>query len=108
VLAVVDVDLGVAACLSSQAGDVVHLVREGLSNVGRHAGATTCRVGLVRRGGNVVLEIDDDGRGFELEQVRDRGQGLANLEARASALQGTMEIDTAPGEGTTLRVVLPA
>lgn len=61
------------------------VTREALSNVGRHTRATTCRVSLYRRGEYAVMEVDDDGVGFDPKTVR-RGDGLRNLEQRSAAL----------------------
>ncbi len=88
------------------AGDVVQLTREALSNVGRHSGAATCRVSLTQRDGSAFLEVDDDGRGFDLATVR-RGDGLTNLEQRAEALGGKISIESVPAQGTTVRIALP-
>jgi signal transduction histidine kinase len=88
------------------AADVVQLTREALSNVGRHASAATCRVSLVQRDGVAVLEVDDDGRGFDPASVR-RGEGLTNLEQRAAALGGKTSIESSPAQGTTVRIELP-
>jgi signal transduction histidine kinase len=66
----------------------VQLAREAVSNVSRHAQATTCRVSLFEEGGSVVLEVDDDGRGFHPANVRPGGQGLGNLWERALAIGG--------------------
>ena len=107
VVTVVDVDGEAAAQLASRAGDVVQLAREALSNVGRHAEATTCRVSLRRGGGGFVLEVDDDGRGFDVDAAS-RGMGLPNLRERAESLGGTLEVATTPGEGTTVRATLPS
>jgi signal transduction histidine kinase len=106
VVTVVDVDPTAAAELSATAGDVVQLVRESLSNVGRHADASTCRVSLYRQGDQAIVEIDDDGTGFDPSAVR-RGEGLTNLENRAAALGGKAVIDSSPEQGTTVRLVLP-
>ncbi len=106
VVTVVDVDPTVAAELSSVASDVVQLTREALSNVGRHAEATTCRVSLRRRVGGAVLEIDDDGRGFEPGGAP-TGLGLPNLAERVAALGGSFEIQSQTGEGTAVRALLP-
>jgi signal transduction histidine kinase len=108
VVTVVDIDDRLAAELASRAGDLVQLTREALSNVGRHAKATTCRVSL-RRGesGLAVLEIDDDGTGFDPE-VSPAGMGLANLRDRVAALGGDLSIDGTGGDGTTVRLTLPA
>jgi signal transduction histidine kinase len=106
VVTVADVDTTVASELGAYAGDLVQLAREALSNVGRHAAATTCRLSLYRDGGKAVLEIDDDGKGFDPASTR-RGEGLANLEERAAALGGTASIQSGAGRGTTVRIVLP-
>jgi signal transduction histidine kinase len=114
VTAVVEVEEQVAVALSDRAADLIQLVREALSNVCRHAGATTCRVSLYWRQTGVdlpaaraaVLEVDDDGHGFDLDTVRP-GHGLDNLRARAGALGGTLQIESSSGEGTTVRVLIP-
>jgi signal transduction histidine kinase len=102
VVTVVDVDAEVASALSALAPDIVQLVRESLSNVGRHGAATTCRVSLRRVGGDLVLEIDDDGQGFDVESTT-WGMGLRNLQERVGALGGSFQVTSAPGDGTTVR-----
>jgi len=106
VVTVVDVDGEVASELSSRAADVVQLVREALSNVGRHGEATTCRVSLFRGSNGATLEVDDDGRGFDVD-LTTWGMGLNNLRARAQSLGGTFAIASVLGEGTTVRISLP-
>jgi signal transduction histidine kinase len=106
VLTIVEVDEEVAAQLSGVAGDVIQLTREALSNVGRHAEAATCRVSLRHHDHRAILEIDDDGRGFDPRTAR-RGDGLSNLEERAAALGGTASIGSVPTQGTTVRIELP-
>ena len=107
VVTVVEVDGEVASLLASRAGDVVQLAREALSNVSRHAEATTCRISLRRDEDGVVLEIDDDGRGFDTGTTT-WGMGLRNLRERAESLGGALEVWSTPGEGTTVRATLPA
>ncbi len=107
VVTVVDVDGEVASLLASRAGDVVQLAREALSNVSRHGEAITCRISLRRDEGGVVLEIDDDGRGFDTGTTT-WGMGLRNLRERVESLGGTLEVRSTPGEGTTVRATLPA
>jgi signal transduction histidine kinase len=106
VVAVAEVDPDAAAALASSAGDVVQLAREALSNVSRHAAAATCRISLRREEAGVVLEVDDDGRGFDPDRVA-RGNGLGNLRERAADLGGRAEVASAPGQGTTVRVTIP-
>ena len=107
IVTVVDVEARAAAELAPKAEDTVQLAREALSNVGRHAEATTVRVALVREGGAVVLIVDDDGRGFDVASSTGSGNGLVNMRARASGMGGNLEISSVPGEGTTLRLVVP-
>ncbi len=107
VVTVAQVDPEVAARLSSRASDMVQLVREALSNVGRHAGAATCRVSLVAEGSMAVLEIDDDGRGFDPAKRPGTGQGMGNLRERARSLGGDIRVDSESGQGTTVRAMLP-
>lgn len=106
VVTVVEVDPTVASELASIASDVVQLAREALSNVSRHAEATTCRVTLRHENGGAMLEIDDDGRGFELSGAQG-GFGLANLRERIDSLGGSLDIQSRAGEGTTVRATLP-
>ena len=106
ILTIVEIDETVAAELASTAADVIQLAREALSNIGRHAEATTCRVTLHREGECGVLEVDDDGKGFDLDTAQ-RGDGLTNLEQRAHALGGKTSIESAPTQGTTVRIVIP-
>ncbi len=108
VVAVADIDSTVAAELASAAGEIIQVTREALSNVGRHAAATTCRVSLRRAagGGMAVLEVDDDGVGFDPE-LAERGMGLENLRGRVGAMGGELSIRSVDGEGTTLTAHLP-
>jgi signal transduction histidine kinase len=107
VVAIAEVDPAVAAELAGRAGDVVQLAREALSNVSRHARAVTCRVSLYADERGAVLEIDDDGRGFDPARPTGPGQGLRNLRERAQRLGGRAEIDSTPGQGTRVRVTIP-
>jgi signal transduction histidine kinase len=107
VVAVAEVDPAAAAALAPVAAEVVQLAREALANVGRHAQAATCRVSLYRDGGQVVLEVDDDGRGFDVARPRPGGHGLANLLGRAERLGGTTRITSQPGQGTQIRISVP-
>jgi signal transduction histidine kinase len=103
----VDIDPEAAADLGN-APDVIQLVREALSNVSRHSGAVTCRLSLRRsKDGGVVLEVDDDGRGFDVDAAAGSGQGLGNLRDRAGAIGGELRIESSASEGTTIRLTVP-
>ncbi|HKQ61014.1 MAG TPA: ATP-binding protein, partial [Candidatus Polarisedimenticolaceae bacterium] len=84
-------------------------VQELLNNVGRHAGAERVLVQVAAEGGRLVLEVEDDGAGFDPAAVRpardeQRGLGLLGVHERVELFGGTLRVESAPGEGT--RVVL--
>jgi signal transduction histidine kinase len=106
VTTVTDMDPGVAAQLAPRAADLVQLTREALSNVGRHAQASTCRVTLRREVNDALLEIDDDGQGFDVS-VASSGHGLRNLKERAVEMGGRVTVESTIGEGTTVRISIP-
>ena len=107
VITEVDPAAAAAAELTGRAADIVPLAREALSNVSRHAGAATCRVSLYMSEDGGVLEVDDDGRGFDPATAPGSGQGLRNLRERAEGLGGRAEIDSTLGQETRVRVTIP-
>ncbi len=107
VVTAVEIDSRLEHATGDHVPEVVQVAREALSNVARHAHATTCRVSLHYEAPDAVLEIDDDGRGFDMETVPGHGYGLANLRERAAGLGGWLEITSHPGEGTTMRMRFP-
>lgn len=93
--------------LSTHGGDLLQLVREALSNVARHAQARNVGVRVEGTAGGLVLEIVDDGCGFDVDRPPARGWGLRNLHERAAAVGGRLEIASAPGRGTAVRLHVP-
>jgi signal transduction histidine kinase len=85
------------------------VVQEAMANVARHARATRADVLLQRHGDRVTVMVEDNGVGFEPDEVRQRGDrlGLLGLEERAEALGGTLTVESAPGAGTTVVVEVP-
>lgn len=107
VVTVVDVDPAMASQFASASTQLIQIAREGLSNVARHAQASTCRLSLVRRGNHAMLAIDDDGRGFDPQQVRAGGQGLRNMRERVKAISGDVTVHSSSAQGTTIEIRLP-
>lgn len=82
------------------------IVQEALTNVQRHARAKHVRVKVREAGTRLHLEIHDDGLGFDPRVLSGSG-GLLGMRERAALLDGTFEIESAPGRGTTVRAELP-
>ncbi|WP_147917768.1 sensor histidine kinase [Ruania zhangjianzhongii] len=86
---------------------LVRIAREALTNIRRHAGATQVHVTLSYLGDVAALDVADDGAGFDNAQVPSDGHGLPLMSERAASLGGTLDIQTAPGGGTTITATLP-
>lgn len=76
-------------------------ILEALQNVVKHANAGSAHVALRSGNGVLTFEVSDDGRGFDPDAV-DAGSGLANLADRLDTLDGTLEVTSSPGAGTTV------
>jgi len=88
------------------------IAQEALHNVGRHSGATRACLSLRSHGDRVRMVVQDNGSGFRLtgalSELANRGKlGLLGMHERARLLGGTLEVQTAPGKGTTIMVELP-
>jgi len=87
---------------------IFRVIQEGLSNAVRHAKAKTVRLALSGDSQRYLLLLTDDGCGMDLNDARFRwSHGLAGMRHRVQALGGTFAIESAPGEGTTLRMEVP-
>jgi signal transduction histidine kinase len=89
--------------------EVLRIAQEALHNALRHSGASRVGVRLAARDGRLALEVSDDGAGFEPDdpQLRARRLGLTSMEERAARLGARLEIRSAPGAGTTVRLEVP-
>lgn len=89
---------------------LLRIIQEALANVRKHAGATRARVRLALEPGAVTASIEDDGVGFDpaaLGRAALPRFGLSTMRERAEAIDGTLEIASAPGEGTIVSVRIP-
>jgi signal transduction histidine kinase len=88
------------------------VAQEALTNIGRHAEASSCRIYLERMSSTVVMTVEDDGKGFPAAagggNLEERGLGLLSIRERVTDLDGRFRVDSAPGRGTRLTVELPA
>jgi signal transduction histidine kinase len=105
----IDLDLDDAASAGSDGRrdrEVLRIAQEGLQNALRHATAQRVAVRLAGADGALVLEVADDGIGFDPgdPELRSRRLGLTSMQERAQRLGGRLDIRSAPGAGTTIRL----
>jgi two-component system sensor histidine kinase DevS len=85
-----------------------HICQEGLANAAKHAGAERVDVNVWVTSERAVMEIHDNGKGFAVEKMSTTiGHGLSNMQTRAHAVGGDVDITSAPGEGTTVLAWVP-
>ena len=91
---------------------VYRIIQEALTNVAKHAKATSCRVYLQRLTNTLLVTIEDDGVGFDPADTRSadgtHGLGLVGIRERVAQLHGTVRLESGPGKGTRLTVEVPA
>lgn len=84
------------------------IVQESLTNITRYAQATQVQVSLQQQGDMLLLLVRDNGQGFDTAQAaRHKSFGLLGMQERALALGGTLDLSSAPGQGTTIGVNVP-
>jgi PAS domain S-box-containing protein len=90
---------------------IYRIAQEALNNISKHAHATHVGVVLQRAGAGVLLIVEDNGRGFDMTRAAgppDGGFGLLGMRERAELIGGTLDIDSAPGKGTTVALKVAA
>jgi signal transduction histidine kinase len=88
------------------------VVQEAVTNAVRHAGAGRVAVHVHRNEAGLDVSVEDDGRGFDVRETMERAAagkalGLLGMQERVGMLDGKLDIDSAPGAGTRIRVRLP-
>jgi signal transduction histidine kinase len=109
---------GMAVRLDNRLGDerldadlettLYRIVQEALTNVLKHADARRVTIALVHESGTITVVVADDGRGFDAHESRPDALGLVGMRERAVLVGGRLSIESAPGDGTTLTVEVPA
>jgi PAS domain S-box-containing protein len=92
--------------------NLYRMVQEGLNNIQKHAEAANATVRLVASFPHIILRIEDDGKGFDVEQrlaslTEEKRMGLRSIEERVKLLQGRIKIRSSPGMGTTILIEIP-
>jgi signal transduction histidine kinase len=94
-----------SAPLRETGAQVSRVIQEALTNARRHAGAEKISVSLRMDGEDLVVEVSDDGRGFDPETPP--GVGLGSMRERAALSGGELEIQSVPERGTRVRLRVP-
>jgi signal transduction histidine kinase len=94
-----------SALLPEQKINVYRIIQEQLNNILKHAQASSVIIELTREEEQIRLLLADDGKGFD-PRMRRNGVGISNIISRAELYNGRVEIDSAPGKGCRLEVIL--
>jgi signal transduction histidine kinase len=88
---------------------IYRITQELLNNALKHSKAQTIQVQIISRSDSLVLMVEDDGIGFNIQEVddEDEGIGLLNIESRAKAMGGSFYLDTAEGHGVIATIEIP-
>jgi two-component system, NarL family, sensor histidine kinase YdfH len=98
---------GIPALTDSHKEAVIRCVEEALTNVAKHAQAQSVSVNISVKDGNLVIHIKDNGRGFDESAVPVGHYGLVGIRERMRLVNGTCEIQSGVGSGTTLKLGMP-
>ena len=95
-----------ASISNEMAAQVYFIAKEALNNIERHADARRVEVMLRRNNGHVVLEVSDDGRGFDEAQVDAERFGLQGMYERAEMIGAQLSVTSKVGQGTTVQLTM--
>ena len=84
--------------------NIYRIFQECVSNIFKHSGAKNVHIQLVLSKGILSLSVEDDGKGFLLDEVNQESLGLASMKNRANLIRGNIEIDSKPDAGTNILV----
>ena len=87
---------------------VYRMVQESLTNISKYAQATEANIVMKNHGNHVVVEVADNGQGFDAYDSRTASHGLAGMRHRVEAAKGKLTINSTPGQGTRLVAMLPS
>ena len=92
--------------------NIYRLVQEGLTNIRKHAAAERATLKLTAAFPNIILRVEDNGRGFDVHArtaaaVQEKRMGLRSMQERVTLLNGKMKLQSKPGQGTKVFIKLP-
>jgi signal transduction histidine kinase len=86
--------------------DIYLVFKEAVNNAAKYSGCTDIIVNIHESNGEMLLQVTDNGRGFDRHAIRE-GNGLRNMQQRAASIGGSLDIATTAGEGTTITLHIP-
>ena len=86
---------------------IYRMVQEGLTNIGKYAEASEATIVMKNYENHVIVEVADNGKGFDAQRMRPSTHGLAGMRHRVEAARGRLSISSTPGRGTRLSAMLP-
>jgi len=95
------------ALSADQSLALFRIAQESLTNIRKYAKATQVKLALYEQEQQVVLAVQDNGQGFETDNIEVHGHGIAGMKHRTQMFDGSLELDSAPGKGTRIEVRLP-
>jgi two-component system sensor histidine kinase DevS len=99
---------GLLSLPTANATALFHICQEALANIAKHARANRAEVRLWTTNNRVLLQVSDDGKGFDLRKMNATlGHGLSNMQARVQKVGGDVEINSTVGEGTAVLAWVP-
>jgi two-component system NarL family sensor kinase len=87
--------------------NIYRIIQEAVNNILKHAEASEVSIQLIQQDKQLMIMIEDDGKGFDIAQMKKNGRGITNITTRAQWLNGTVAFDSHPGRGTTISVEIP-
>ena len=105
----IEVDMVLEPVVTDEARQltVYRMIQEGLTNIGKYAEASEATIVLKNYDNHLVVEVSDNGRGFDAQHLRPSTHGLAGMRHRVEAAGGKLTVSSTPGQGTRLEAMLP-
>ncbi len=87
---------------------IFRIIQELVTNIIKHAQASEANISLTQHDNELNIMVEDNGKGFKVGKLQEKdGMGLGNIERRIEHLEGTMEVDSMPGRGTSVSIDIP-
>ena len=103
----IEMALEPAAMDESRQLTIYRMVQESLTNIGKYAQASEATIVMKNYENHVIVEVADNGKGFDTQRMRPSTHGLAGMRHRVEAARGKLTVSSTPGKGTQLSAMLP-